>query len=182
MARAADLAGLPAGRSRPTRQNHHGDQRIGVSLQTDRKTGSSTRTASRHSRVMARIHRHRVQLLPARTALYARTRARLASQARRASAGPFPMSRLTRSRHHTISSTTAPIVEATTMERLTADSRPSPLCRKTPRLNHPKRRLDRRLGTSPIGCEITQNYGHYYIEMIGNIAAWLKDARVRALR
>jgi hypothetical protein len=38
------------------------------------------------------------------------------------------------------------------------------------------------LRTPHPGCEITPNYGHYYIEMVGNIAAWLKGARVRALR
>jgi phosphoglycerate dehydrogenase-like enzyme len=93
------------------------------------------------------------------------------------------MSRLcTRSWHHATSRTTAPIVEAKMKERPIADSRPNTFSRKALRLNHPLRRLDGRLGTPHIGCEITQNYGHYYIEMIENIAAWLKDARVRALR
>ncbi len=69
---------------------------------------------------------------------------------------------------------TAPIVDAKTKECPFTDSRPSILPQETRHLNHPLRRLDSR--------EITQNYGRYYIEMVENIAAWLKGARVRALR
>lgn len=83
--------------------------------------------------------------------------------------------------HHATSRTTAPI-EAKTKERPIADSRTNTFSQKALRFNHPLRRLDRRSSTPHLGCEITQNYGHYYIEMVENIAAWLKDARVRALR
>jgi D-3-phosphoglycerate dehydrogenase len=77
-----------------------------------------------------------------------------------------------RSWHHATSRTTAPI----------ADPRPNTFSQTALHLNHPLRRRHRQLRTPQPGCEITPNYGHYYIEMVGNIAAWLKGARVRALR
>lgn len=84
--------------------------------------------------------------------------------------------------HHATSRTTAPIAGATTKERPIADSRPNTFSQKALYLNHPLRRRDRHLRTQHPGGEITQNYGHYYIEMVENIAAWLRSARVRALR
>lgn len=88
----------------------------------------------------------------------------------------------TRGWRHATSRITAPIVDAKTKEGPIADSRPSIFPQKTRRLDHPLRRLDRHSGTPHLGREISQNYGHYYIEMVENIAAWLKGARVRALR
>jgi D-3-phosphoglycerate dehydrogenase len=87
-----------------------------------------------------------------------------------------------RSWHHATSHVTASIAEAKTRERSIADPRPNTFSQKALHLNHPLRRRDRHLRTPHPGCEITPNYGHYYIEMVGNIAAWLKGARVRALR
>jgi hypothetical protein len=84
----------------------------------------------------------------------------------------------TRSWHHATARTTAPIVEGTTKERPIADSR----CQKALHVNHQLRRGGKRLRAPHLGHEIPQTYGHYYIEMIENIAAWLKDARVRAPR
>ncbi|HRO01744.1 hypothetical protein [Nitrobacter sp.] len=63
-----------------------------------------------------------------------------------------------------------------------ADFRPNSLSRRTPGPDHPRRGPDRHSRPSHPGCEVTQNYGHYYIEMVETIATWLKGARVRALR
>lgn len=85
----------------------------------------------------------------------------------------------TRNRHHA-TARMIPIVEATTTERAAADSRSFP--QKALLINHSLRRLDRRLRAPHLSREITQNYGHYYIEMVENIAAWLKGAQARARR
>ncbi len=63
-----------------------------------------------------------------------------------------------------------------------ADFRPHSFSQRTPRLDHPLRGLDRHSRPPHPGCEVTQNYGHYYIEMVETIATWLKGARIRALR
>lgn len=87
-----------------------------------------------------------------------------------------------RGRHHAASRMTAPIVEANIREGVMADSRTNTFTQKTPRLGHPSRPLDSHSRAAHPGCEVTPNHGHYYIEMVETIAAWLKGARVRALR
>ncbi|WP_041358204.1 hypothetical protein [Nitrobacter hamburgensis] len=76
-----------------------------------------------------------------------------------------------------------PIIDAAALqERSIGGDGPNTFSRQPPPLGHPLRKLDNTVLTPHLDNVSTENYRHYYIEMVEDIAAWLKGAPVQVLR
>lgn len=76
-----------------------------------------------------------------------------------------------------------PIIdEAALQDRSIGDAGPKTFSQQPPPLGHPLRKLDDTVQTPHLGNVGTENYRHYYIEMVEDIAAWLKGTPVQVLR
>ncbi|MEH6951230.1 NAD(P)-dependent oxidoreductase [Nitrobacter sp. NHB1] len=76
-----------------------------------------------------------------------------------------------------------PIIDAAALQdRSVGDAGPKIFSQQPLPLEHPLRKLDNTVLTPHLGDVITENYRHYYIEMVEDIAAWLKGGPVQVLR